>query len=312
MTKFKELSSTLGDAFPGLETSFQNLFSSYYIVNEYPKSINKKVGIHPERKLYRLISFGGYNSDFENTPHGVKISVSVTFSIYEPASKSYAIILPAGTKLVHCPRCFDVTDEITFSEATGEFYKKGKAIDITKYLRMLIEKNERVLLPFRGLPQRLGRRFRWYFIAPLAAMLSKLFDTLFFICSGKKLSKENKSHPSKFFLAGAETEKLVVENELSEAKQAKEIDFFGMKAKPAPLITYATINLAGYVTLYNLGIKPSILKTLFGNAFLSILYVVVSYSLLEFGFGRLFHWLSQLTLDLENAMETPEKQGYVR
>jgi hypothetical protein len=312
LDNFKNLIKDLSIAFPEIETSFRENFSAYYIIREFPKSVNERIGVHRERKLYSLVSFGANNTDFNESPDRVKISISISFTIYETEGASYARVLPHGAKLVHCPRSFDITDEVTFSETTGKFYRNGRVLDLVKYLKEKIRRNESVLLPFRGLFERFVRRLRWYLVAPLAGFFSATFVSLFYLATGKRLLPEKREHHYVYLSAGTEAEQLVVESGLSEDKKVTEIDFFGMKVKPAPLITYASLNLVGYLILYSLSFKPPILKTLFENTFLSILYVVVTYSLLEFGFGKIFHWLSQRTLDLKNAMKVPEKQGYVR
>ena len=309
--RFKSLLAQFSMVFPEAETSFREIHSAYYVISEYPKSVNQKVNIPEERKLYRLISVGGFNDDFVQYPENAPVTVSITFSIYNVERKAYAMVLPPATRLTRCPRSYDLSD-VFFSETTGNFSRNGKPIDIFMFLRSEIRRNERVLSYFRGLPTRLFRRFRWYFLSPTFKFIGTIFRTLFLICTGKRLLVKQSDRSYAFnYLLGDDKAKIEVEEKVLSPDKTKEIDFFGMKVKLIPLITYASINLLAYFVLYMFGFKPPVLKTLFGNALLSALYVIVSYSFLEFGLGSLLQVISMGLFWIEKKTQSPDKRGFV-
>ena len=74
------------------------------------------------------------------------------------------------------------------------------------------------------------------------------------------------------------------------------IDFFGMKAEIVPLITYSVVHLIAYFVLYYFKFKPSVLKYLFNNSFLTILYVIVSYTIM-------YYWIPKIMIYISNKLK---------
>jgi hypothetical protein len=321
MEKFKGLLECLKKDFPTVEPSFREQFSAYYVLEEYPKAVNAAVGISSERKLYRNISFGGYNESFNESPDNVGIVITIAIAIFDPQIQSYAYALPPGTKFTSCPRSFEIRENITFSETTGEFRKNGKPIAIAKFIKRKARQNEQVLLPVRGLPLRVMRWLKWTLVSKLVTFLFAIFRGLYYLCTGNKLVKEMKSGIIKHTTDLLALEKLVPSKDTSPNGKKAEgmsevpattIDFFGMKVNVAPLITYSILNLFFYFLFYLIGFKPPILKYLFGNTLLLGLYAIVSYFFLSFLLGRFFHLLSQVFLDFENLLALPKRWRYVK
>ena len=93
-----------------------------------------------------------------------------------------------------------------------------------------------------------------------------------------------------------------VKHEINDDHVA-EIEFFGMTMNATPVITYSVINLAIYVAFYISNFRPKIIITMINNTFLSVLYIIVSYSIMFYCLPWLLLNLGELYIHFKIYLE---------
>jgi hypothetical protein len=172
-------------------------------------------------------------------------------------------------------------DEISGGELLDEFYKKHI-------------KTTRVIRGFRI-------RFRIWFwrvlLKETVEFLSKSLSLILYTISGVKykhdpileLWKEDSLKNS--------------EPPNSKFQEGSKFEFLGYKATRWSIVFYSTLNLALYLLFYYLGFRPTVLVILLKNNFLTLIYVIVSLSIVESGIPWALRYsikyLSNLSFNLD-------------
>jgi hypothetical protein len=306
MEKFKMEIGKLKKEFTDVTESDRDIYYGCYIGIEYDESVNKKIGIDESIHLKGFCTLGGYKEDFEKTPERIPITVSLSFAYYNEEEKSYPLMLPKGAKLAFCPRNYEIKNMVFYNENDGEFYLKNKKLDILQYIKEKIKENNRVLREFTGRTIRIKRRIVWYIINPILKAGLNISTALFHCLTGDNLNLSSDQRLFHYFMRDQKIDLKVLKEE-----KANTVDFFGMKVKYPPLISYSAINLLLFIILFAFNYKPHVLKVLFNNTYFTILYVIISYCLMLL-FGKLFfRWTSNLFINGVQNTRPADEQGYV-
>jgi len=141
-------------------------------------------------------------------------------------------------------------------------------------------------VPLRGFFLRLKLRF-WRVLLPwLFTFVSNIFYYLLLLISGDRytydfLFQEEKENGQ---IISSRMEDRVNRNKAEvkeEDKEAKKIDFFGNKVPQWPIVFYSALHLGAWFFVKYREIPTSQVEDFFSNNFLVVLYVIVSFWLLE-------------------------------
>lgn len=269
----------LSEFIPELKPRFDEV--SKYLISEeaicafrkHDKELNKKLNTDSRIDLFSMIVIMVSNTTLDNDGYlPIRISLNLVCSL---EYGSYNHSFPNPFRQSYIPNRINNESEIKWNPESNCFVYRGKQNSLTHIVDTLYEKHIKSTFKHKGFAIRALRRMRWFVaLKPLLSM-ARLAASIIYICSGKKLTVKLDVHTVKVLLLNDSEYKVVV----NEKKQ-KTVNFFGMEVDTIPLITYSLINLIAYYFCYLIDFKPIAIKNMINNAFLSILYVVLSYSLM--------------------------------
>jgi len=259
----------------------------FYSVTHY---INAQIGfgckkkLNPQDKNVSGIGFYIPNKTYNDTDSARK-------AFYITAT--YGEELPEGIRIrteqdFHEPLDLEFRDEFFYDTGTEKLYKGNKEITGDEVLLEVYAKHIKTTRPIRGLYLRTELRFwKIWFPWPLK-FLSNVFHYLLFFISGDKYTYEFLFQEENFNgqIISSRMEWRVGRNKESakikeEEKESKQIDFFGNKVPQWPIVFYSILHLSFWFLIKNFGVETDQIENFFDNNFLLVLYVIVSFWVIE-------------------------------
>lgn len=206
---------------------------------------------------------------------------------------TYGEELPEGIRMrteqnFHEPLDLEFRDEFFYDTITEKIYKGSKEITGDEVLLEVYKKHIKTTRPILGLYLRAKLRFwRVWFPWPLK-FLSNVSHYLLFFISGDRYTYEFLFQEENLNgqIISSRMEGRVDRNKDSakvkeEEKESKQIDFFGNKVPQWPIVFYSILHLSFWFLIKYFGFKTDQIENFFGNNFLLVLYVIVSFWLVE-------------------------------
>lgn len=206
---------------------------------------------------------------------------------------TYGEELPEGIRMrteqnFHEPLDLEFRDEFFYDTVTEKIYKGSKEITGDEVLLEVYRKHIKTTRPILGLYLRAKLRFwRVWFPWPLK-FLSNVSHYLLFFISGDRYTYEFLFQEENLNgqIISSRMEGRVDRNKDSakvkeEEKESKQIDFFGNKVPQWPIVFYSILHLSFWFLIKYFSFKTDQIENFFGNNFLLVLYVIVSFWLVE-------------------------------
>ena len=187
------------------------------------------------------------------------------------------------------PLDLDFTDEYFYEPQTGFFYKKNRKIPARRILEEVYEKHIKTTRPLAGFFLRAKLEFwRKWLPIPLS-WLAKFFHYCLYVISGDRYTYE-------FLFQEENLNGEIISSRIDrrmgqkkdhpqgkeEEKETKKFNLFGIVDVPQwPIVFYSALHLVIWFVMQYLSIPTEKVEKFFSNNFLGILYVIVSFWLLE-------------------------------
>ena len=206
---------------------------------------------------------------------------------------TYGEELPEGIRMrteqnFHEPLDLEFRDEFFYDTDTEKLYKGSKEITGDEVLLEVYAKHIKTTRSIWGLYLRTKLRFlRIWFPWPLK-FLSNVFHYLLFFISGDKYTYEFLFQEENLNgqIISSRMEGRVDRNKESakikeEEKESRQIDFFGNKVPQWPIVFYSMLHLSFWFLIKYLDVKIDQIENFFSNNFLLVLYIIVSFWVIE-------------------------------
>lgn len=186
------------------------------------------------------------------------------------------------------PLDHEFRDEFFYDTATEKIYKGKKEIEANEMLLEIYNKHIKTTRPIHGLLLRLKLRF-WRVLLPwIFTFVSTIFHYLLLLISGDRYTYEFLFQEEKLNgqvinsrMEGRVNRSQEEARVKEEDKEAKKIDFFGNKVPQWPIVFYSALHLGVWFVVKYREIPTAQIENLFSNNFFVVLYVIVSFWLLE-------------------------------
>lgn len=188
------------------------------------------------------------------------------------------------------PIDLNFTDEFFYDIDTKKFYKGNKEIEAEDILKEVYEKHIKPSRYFIGFFLRLKFRF-WRFVLPsIFSFISKIFHYFLLVISGDRYSYEflfeeenlnGEIISSKSDLRMERQMRNQTAAGKEKEKEAKKIEFFGIDVPKWPIVFYSILHLSIYAFLKYFGCSTTAIEDFLNNSFLVVLYVIVSFWIVE-------------------------------
>ncbi len=183
------------------------------------------------------------------------------------------------------PLDLEFRDEFFYDTNTEKLYKGNKEITGNGVLLEVYGKHIKTTKPIKGLYLRTKLRFwKIWFPWPLK-FLSNVSHYLLFFISGDKYTYEflfQEENLNGQIISSIMAERIVKKKTEKESeKESKQIDFFGNKVPQWPIVFYSTLHLSFWFLIKYLGVGTDEIGIFFNNNFLLVLYVIVSFWVIE-------------------------------
>lgn len=184
-------------------------------------------------------------------------------------------------------------DEYYYVIESGKFFdKKNKEVSANEILNQVYELHIKPSKFWKGLFLRSKMHFK-----NLKAFLIKLFSnflaSILFLINGTKVTE---NILARYY---DDDKSMVMGNRsVTDAKESPKTTIFGYSAHIRPLISYSILHLFIFIFFFFKAYKPELIKLVFTNNFLTVLYVVVSLSFFESLLPKILLRLIKWTTDL--------------
>ncbi len=267
-----------------LRAKFDFEKNGFYAVTPY---IDAQIGFGCKKKLNTqdTKNVSGIGFYISNQTLSDTSSTRKAFYITATYGEELADGIRMRTKQNFCePLDLEFRDEFFYDTTTEKIYKKDKEVDANSVLLEVYRKHIRTTRPIRGLILRTRLRFWRIWLPWIPKSLSFLSHHFLCLISGDKYTYE--------FLFQEETlngeiissrmEGRVGRGKNSakvkeEDKEAKQIDFFGNKVPQWAIVFYSILHLGVWFSFKYFGVNTDKIENFFGNNFLLVLYVIVSF-----------------------------------
>lgn len=195
------------------------------------------------------------------------------------------ISLASGEKGLRDPIDLDFHDEFSYDERDGKFYYREKEVQPHEILSRIEKAHLRPTKKISGAFLRFKLWFWRKFLLSLIKGVDIFLIFLLRLISGEKIEGDAlKRLLSEKFSENSTRRGSSVQLEAEQTKfqPGGTISFFGYQAKRRSVIVYCLIHLTLYVVYFYKKTHYSILGGIFGNNFLALCYVIVSFSILDF------------------------------
>ena len=185
----------------------------------------------------------------------------------------------------HEPLDLEFRDEFFYDTATEKIYKGDKEIEATEVLLEVYGKHIKTTRPIRGIFLRTKLRFWRVYFPWIPKSVSHLSHYLLLLISGDKYTYKflfQEENLNGQIISSRMAERVVRKEIKKESeKESKQIDFFGNKVPQWPIVFYSSLHMLLWFTIKYFGVDTSKLEDFFNNNFLLVLYVIVSFWIIE-------------------------------
>ena len=188
----------------------------------------------------------------------------------------------------HEPIDLEFRDEFFYETTTEKIYKGNKEIEATEVLLEVYKKHIKTTRPIAGLFLRMKLRFWRMWLPWIPKFVSHLSHYLLFLISGDKYTYEFLFQEENLNgqIISSKMEGRVGRHKDSakvkeEDKESKRIDFFGNKVPQWPIVFYSSLHLTVWFLIKHYCIETQQIEDFFSNNFLLVLYVIVSFWIIE-------------------------------
>jgi len=165
------------------------------------------------------------------------------------------------------------TDEYFYDTAAQIFFRGNTQIEARQFLDELYRIHKKAAMNLRGLRLRTSVRLQNLSVSALEGT-AKAWAYV------HKLIYDEKVEYNPILIAFPE--KTGTTSQTGEIKkEGKKLPFFGYDANVNLIVAYCVIHLAVYLYLFYFNLFPLILRQIFTNNFLTVLYVIVTLAILE-------------------------------
>ena len=206
---------------------------------------------------------------------------------------TYGEELPEGIRMrtkqnFHEPLDLEFRDEFFYDISTEKIYKENLEVAPTDVLLEVYGKHIKTTRPIRGLILRTRLRFWRIWFPFIPKLISGISHYLLLLISGDRYTYEFLFGEEKLngrILSSNMSGRVGRESDQSKGKdnekESKQIEFFGNKVQQWPIVFYSTLHLSFWVLIKYFGFYTQQIDTFFSNNFLLVLYVIVSYWIVE-------------------------------
>lgn len=288
-----------------LRAKFDFEKNGFYAVTPY---IDAQIGFGCKKKLNKedTKNVSGIGFYISNKILADTSSTRKAFYITATYGEELAEGIRLRTKQNFCePLDLEFRDEFFYDTTTEKIYKKDKEVDANSVLLEVYGKHIKTTRPIVGLILRTRLRFWRIWLPWIPKSLSFLSHYFLYLISGDRYTYE--------FLFQEETlNGEIISSRMDgrvgrgknsakvkeEDKESKQIDFFGNKVPQWAIVFYSILHLAVWFSLKYFNIDVSKIKEFFGNNFLLVLYVIVSFwivgAVIPFLLKKMIKYLSTL------------------
>lgn len=186
------------------------------------------------------------------------------------------------------PIDLEFRDEFFYDIESEKLFKKEREITANDLLTEVYKKHIKPTKFFEGFSLRLELRFWQEWLPGVFKFVSSIFHYSLFIVSGDKYTYE-------FLFKEENLNGTIISSEMKgrigrtrevakgqeKEEEAKKIEFFGITVPQWPIVFYSVLHLCAYFLAVHFGLFTTAVKSFFDNNFLVVLYVVVSFWLIE-------------------------------
>jgi hypothetical protein len=188
----------------------------------------------------------------------------------------------------HEPFDLEFRDKFFYDTSTEKLYKGDKEITGDEVLLEVYGKHIKTTRPIRGLYLRTKLRFWRIWLPWPLKLLSNASHYLLLLISGDKYTYEFLFQEENLNgqIISSRMEGRIGRNKepakaKEEEKESKQIDFFGNKVQQWPIVFYSILHLSFWFLIKYFGVETNQIENFFGNNFLLVLYVIVSFWFIE-------------------------------
>ncbi|MDB5237234.1 MAG: hypothetical protein JWL88_336 [Parcubacteria group bacterium] len=273
-----------------LQNQFNLEESGYYDITTFIDThvgFSFKKSFKNEKDYVSLFHLLISNRDYENDELVRKpLLISI---IYGKIVDGGISVRSFSSKELNKPVDLDFNRDYFYDLTKDQLYnKKGKKISGTKLLKNIYGKHIKTTYLIRGLIAR-TKLCLWIIVLPrIFDFISEIFHWLLYIISGDSytytfLFKEENLNGT-VISSGMDgrigTHKSRPKGKVEE-KPAKEMHFFGNKVAQWPIVFYSIVHLIVWFTLIYIYFPRLSIEKFFANSFLTVLYVIVSFWLVD-------------------------------
>jgi len=263
----KKLGLLLNNNYKNKVTKLNDASGFSIVVNLTPKFRSK---IKKSKKIFRIILYFILNEKTEQIKS--KKMYSITFES-RLVQKKKDIYIPINEKLNNKTlNGINSVEEIYFYPIDNTFYYKNKKrfynikqlINYFNELQFNLPLKARIITIYRKT------------ISTVPKITSKILEVILYLITGDKFKHE---YESRFILLDSTK----INGGLIEPTQIQSIKVpvFGFDAPVWPIFTYCSINIIIFLLFSFLNIKPLFIKTILNNNFLSICYLISSFTIFQ-------------------------------
>lgn len=277
-----------------------------YIKIQYNNLLKKRMRIDTQIEVCSIISVG-YNDYYESINDFIPIDISINFAWFSKKDNAYPLTMPKESKVIWAPRNIDKRKKILWDYTTNSFFDlRRNRVEIVNEIKKYIKYHQVPIHRFRGFINRLSRKILWYPIRSIFNFISQISIVAFKATSGKDIKIEDKEYVFKYLLS-PETK---VRYKIAEAQDKGKIIFYGISTSIYPLVIYSIINLGIYCFLFVQNKVSPFIDSILKNTFLTLLYVVVSYAVLQLMVSKPFLWLLNMCLFIIGKIDSNKVYKY--
>ncbi len=220
-----------------------------------------------------------YLEKYINNNKKIPIRIEVIYGKDKGNGVSYR-----SEKLMFEPLDFEDHTSYFYDPANKCFYKKNRIIPPSRLVQDVYIRHIRPSLPFRGVWTRTRIFFYWNALVFLFNALGKVCYFLLYIVSGDK-------YKYTYYLGEEELNNKIIKSSfrsidrVSPAEsnvESKKINFFSLQVSQWSIVLYAIMHLSAYWLFIYINYYSKSIWRIFENNFLTVLYVCLSFWLLEF------------------------------
>jgi hypothetical protein len=237
------------------------------------KKLNNNLRLNNDLNLYSVLYMS--IDECHKDKNGF-YKVNISFDLSWLKEGSYYHSFPVKIKQNYAPQKIDRSDLLKWNPEENIFLYQDKKSTLKESISKIIIMHLKTTRNISGIPNRAYRAIRWGLQYPLLLLIKIMLLIVNVTSEKRKIIKRDIINNKTNIQFDSQYNYHI--NEFYNVK----INFFGMDVYIKPLMTYCSINLIAYIICYYLRFKPPILKYLFNNTYLTVLYAILTYSIMYY------------------------------